>query len=669
MIDAIARLGALVLAESLPEGLERYTGLSVAEREQLGSLVQAPGADQTLVLEFDLDAPRFRGHHLEECKREDPLLYLYREGPTKGPLALPYGQVTERLTGEERAAGGIVKTVSNRLVGWAKAFKGEMSRYSGQLGDDEIAWLGKLADEIAARQADLSQVVDQVQTATPAKTRLFLSLAFVQGDEVLHLGSPRLPFARLFLLRTHARGFEGAERTAVCSLCGQSAAVSSKIGSDVFKFATFDQPAYVAGGLERREAWRSFAICANCHRLADQGLNFVKKHLTQRLGSDKSALSYWVVPSLLNPDSNTERARSLIEPLVELKGVGRQMSRAESRLLFSNEEDLLFYLQELGDHVVLSLNFVETDQSRERILLSIDDVLPSRLRRLFSAKWEVEGRAHAEGSLRAEWEFTLYRHLFPLCQVDHGGKSVDLRKSDFLAILDHAFRGVAMEPGYLANVFIGPVRTRFVAWRSEGGDDEENEWRFKDSALAAWLTWHFLDNLGTISNREEAETVAVGPWAGAYPSGRHYEWLEEFFARSPGTFQQDSAKVALLLGTLSEMVRQVQMKHLGSAPFAKQLKSLRMERRDLLDLLPRVTQKLAEYGEYRGSNRRLLEAASYYLTRAGTGAWPITSPEINLYFSMGMNLSFIISRGPGKADGVEEAGEEKLQDAGEETQD
>src|SRR5450759_4475278 len=75
---------------------------------------------------------------------------------------------------------------------------------------------------------------------------------------------------------------------------------------------------------------------------------------------------------------------------------------------------------------------------------------------------------------------------------------------------------------------------------------------------------------------------------------------------------------------------------------------LRMEQRDLLDLVPRITQKLTEYDAYSGRNRQMLEAVSFYLARAGIGPWPHTSAEINLRFSMGMNLGFVVRRGPGK---------------------
>jgi len=132
------------------------------------------------------------------------------------------------------------------------------------------------------------------------------------------------------------------------------------------------------------------------------------------------------------------------------------------------------------------------------------------------------------------------------------------------------------------------------------------------------------------------------------PSGPYFAWLEDFFDHSPRMFQHDAAKVAFLLGSLSDSVREVQLQNLQSAPFTKYLKSLRMEQRDLLELLPRITQKLTEYDAYKGRYRQMLEATSYYLARAGINPWPLTAAEINLLFSMGMNLGFLIRRGPEK---------------------
>ncbi|MGH2459341.1 MAG: TM1802 family CRISPR-associated protein, partial [Chloroflexota bacterium] len=361
------------------------------------------------------------------------------------------------------------------------------------------------------------------------------------------------------------------------------------------------------------------------------------------------------VPSRLNPNTDGDDARDLLALLARPRDAGTNLTKAERRVLLAGEDDLFGRLQELPDHLTFSLTFVEKAKARERILLTVDDVLPSRLRRLFEAKARVEKRGHEGGYLRDEWEFTLYRHLFPLCEVDRGGGKVALRRPDFLAILDHVFRGAPVQASYLANTFIGPLRTRFVAWRGEQGDDRDSEFAFRSIVQGAWLTWHFLDDLEIIS--EEGTLAEMTMSSSDHPrlSGPYFEWLEEFFAEGARTFRSDAAKVAFLLGSLADSVREVQLANLKAAPFAKYLKSLRMEQGDLLDLLPRITQKLTEYDEYRGRNRQMLEAVSYYLTRAGIEAWPMTSAEINLIFGMGMNLGYLVRRGPGKTTGADAA--------------
>ena len=645
MIDAIARLGALTMEESLPPGLDRYTDLDGRQRRTLGALVEPPGVDEVLVLDFDRDPPTFRGHHREGCDNGDPLRYLYRAGHSKGALALPYGQVTGRV-------------VSNRLVMWATDIKKERDSYRDSLTDREIAWLEALADEILARQTEISRIVDEVQSSTPSKIRLFLSVAIADGEKTLPLGHPSLPFARLFLARHKARMFQGVEgQVAVCSLCGRTTAVSHRFGSNVFPFATFDQPTYVAGGLERRFAWRSFALCAECHLLADQGRRFVEQRLTRRIGVGRSSLSYWVVPSLLSPETQSEDAREVMRLLERQSRAGKDLTRAARRVLLASENDLLDELKELGDCVSFTLAFVEKVQARERVLMTVEDVLPSRLRRLFDVKRAVEESAHADGYLPQAWEFTLHHHLVPVCQVDHGGDRTDLRRADFLAILDHVFRGVALESSYVAEVFMSPLHARFASWCSERRDDTDAERRFMDTARAAWLSWRFLDGLGVIHHNWEVESMETVTVDQPRPAGPYFEWLEGFFAGSARTFRHDAARAAFLMGCLTDSVREVQLKHLKAAPFTKHLKSLKMEQRDLLALLPRITQKLTEYEAYTGRNRRMLEAASFYLARAGIEPWPLTSAEINLLFAMGMSLAFVVRRGPGRPDGAEEPAE------------
>lgn len=653
MIEAIAKLGTLTLAGSLPAGLSQYHDLSGSERDELGALVEPPGADKVIVLVFDRDPPKFRGHHLEDCKNNEPLHYLYRSGPPNGPLALPYGQVTGRLSDKEREAGkSIVKIVKNRLVGWANALTKEADGYRELLGSGNVAWLKALAKEIDAKQQELSDVVEHVLGTTPGKVRLFLTLAFRDGESDLHLGDPSLPFARLFLARSRARMFEGEERIGTCSLCGAEAAVSPKFGSDIFPFATFDQPTYIAGGMRQRDAWRSFALCSDCYRAAGQGRRFTEAHLTRRFGAGASALTYWAVPSLLNPNTEEESASEVLGTLKHQEDAGgtARLTARERKVLLTNEDDLLDQLKELNDYVSFSLIFVEKQKARERILLTVDDVLPSRLRRLFAVKTEIEARNYNLGYLPDGWEFTLYRHLSPLCEVDRGGGKTELRRADFLAILDHIFRGVPLEAPFLANIFAGPLRTRFVAWGGELPD--ENQKKFRAITQAAWLTWHFLDGLDLMLEKETLMMADAPTSSATRPTGTYFEWLEGFFDASARTFQSDAARVAFLLGSLSDRVRGVQLDRLnGSAPFAKYFKSLKMDQSDLLELLPRITTKLTEYDALDVRNRQMLEAVSFYLTRAGIESWQLTSAQINVLFSMGMNLGFIVRRGPGKAEG------------------
>ena len=80
----------------------------------------------------------------------------------------------------------------------------------------------------------------------------------------------------------------------------------------------------------------------------------------------------------------------------------------------------------------------------------------------------------------------------------------------------------------------------------------------------------------------------------------------------------------------------IQYQERSSTPFKTKLQGLSLDERMIKGLLPKIQNKLEEYGK--NYYRNLEELISKHMVKAGSN-WGMTKDEISFYFVLGMNLS------------------------------
>ena len=113
--------------------------------------------------------------------------------------------------------------------------------------------------------------------------------------------------------------------------------------------------------------------------------------------------------------------------------------------------------------------------------------------------------------------------------------------------------------------------------------------------------------------------------------------FDSLFKKYEPTFETPAKRGLFLLGALTELLLRRQYKDRGSKPFMKELKSLKMDQKDFIGLLPKIQNKLEEDNAFDKGKRSIAEEASHYLLLAGDN-WKMSVDEMNFYFSCGMNL-------------------------------
>lgn len=215
---------------------------------------------------------------------------------------------------------------------------------------------------------------------------------------------------------------------ASCSSLMSGEIVSANV-SDVFSFATFDKPGFLPGATKQggssvvlRKVW---PLCHSCNGLLSRGRSYIDQNYMR--GDIVPGLKLFVVPELIASSS-------------QLSHVDKN-----AHLFLKNgikmEERLFQYLAKQGDSLVFHFLFWEKNKAQELVHLMIEDVPPTRLKRLESKWRETTG-------------------VFPFLSKNE--QMIDQRSS-----LDFAFKSLL----------------RFFLSGSK--NDGEKKW-LKNKALAVW---------------------------------------------------------------------------------------------------------------------------------------------------------------------------------------
>ena len=191
----------------------------------------------------------------------------------------------------------------------------------------------------------------------------------------------------------------------VCSGCGTEMEQTEKHANldEIFAFATFDKPGFLPGfpsgnndAAARRKVW---PLCRSCCGLMSRGRNYIDR-LYMRSGIIHD-MSVFVVPELL----------FLGDRLQQLDSNSQDFLATGIRL----EEKFFSYLARQGEGLVFHFMFWEKNNAQELVHLMVEDVPPTRLKKL-ALKWsnsvaaypfpiregaEVEERNNLDYAIRA----------------------------------------------------------------------------------------------------------------------------------------------------------------------------------------------------------------------------------------------------------------------------
>jgi len=518
----------------------------------------------------------FSGIEIEQFQMEKKSIYLYKERDSKGNKPAPIAPINVKNP---------EKTLK-KIKRWLNACIQNTS-----LRDEEKKLIKSVSDTLENHSQKIIDSLKNKINELYRKETKFLTIKLENGRK--YLGDYEV-FKKSYNYISSQKIQKSSAKNETCSICGEiKDYVSAR--TFVYNFDTDDKPGFIYE-FNIENFWKNFPVCQECRGLLKRGRDFIDSKLTFKF----YGLKYQIIPKTIFNEKET--IKEIIDILSDTQKSISLKERIIKRLT-DDENEIFEYISEKRDVVSFNLLFLQTKQSAERILLLIEDVLPSRIKKIFEAKDAVDS------TFGEEFNFGKIRTFF--YKSDDEKRNSDLDKY-FLEIVDSVFKGKKLDFSFLTKFFMKTIRREFIK-------DSFYLPRIKDAMMCT----SFFEKLNLISFKEVLMEQNI---------------FETIFTKYGKSLNNSATRGIFLLGVLTQMLINKQSSGRDSKPFMKKLKSLRMEEKDIKALLPKVVNKLEEYDSFDKGKKIIAQEASRYLLEAGH-CWRIPIDEINFYFVCGMNLS------------------------------
>lgn len=561
MIHAVAELGLLSL---------KYTG-----KDLLAALIETVNEKNyphMLLIELEKQDERyiFTGIGLEETNCAGSEAYLYRRGSPNGANFSLSALITEPE-----------KTFNVKILGW---FKNALKM---PLSPDGLVMLTSIKDCLENDKDRIVNLLKEKFTETKGSAGLTVKVDSQYLREVTI-------FRDIFLQQVTAKENTISAEDKSCSICGKRKAKVSA-GAPAYAFYTIDKPGFITGHFIKENSWRNYPVCSECSIALGEG----KRLIEQNLRFLFYGLSYQIIPKFIF----NEPSPLIVNILAKEMDKNLKLKAEAGTKLTNYEDEILYELASEKDYMTISFLFLQKVQSAERILLLIEDVLPSRLRLLFQAKAAVD-------RVFPEQPFHLGRIRTFFSKSDEGKRDNDLDKY-FMEIIDKIFKGSMLNISFLATHFMREIHRDF---------NNGNTNSFK--VLDALEDTQFFAHLHLLGREEVKMSETI---------------FQPVFEKYGTQLDTPEKRGVFLLGALTKMLLNVQYVERKAQPFLVQLKGLKMDAGYMRGLLPKVVNKFQEYDRFDKGKGQLAEAISTLMLES-SAKWRMSVDELNFYFVCGMSL-------------------------------
>ncbi|MGI6776506.1 MAG: TIGR02556 family CRISPR-associated protein [Acetivibrionales bacterium] len=382
---------------------------------------------------------------------------------------------------------------------------------------------------------------------------------------------------------------------------------------NTYNFYTLDKIGFVSGGLDQEKAWRNYPVCSSCAHTLEYGRRYISKNLTSRF----SGFDYSVIPKLsINNKLVMDEVFDILEDFEREKFSSSE--RVKDNLL-NSEENFLEIMSENRNFLNYNLLIFREEQSGSvfRILLYIEDIVPSKLKSILRIKEKVDdmdifkGFTGKDGSTYdLKFHFDRIRYFFP------NNKFEGNHDKSFLEILNNIFTYKKISYTFLLGKIIEKIRELF-----------SREEYIDNAVLSALMTIIFINNLNIFNDKPKGVLKIMAEQDGSFQ--KYLNFMDEY----KDVFDSDFKRAVFLLGILVDRLLSIQYLERNSKPFYSRLNGLKLNEKLVRRIFTETLNKLNEYEKnhyYAG----LEELISLYML----SGCELSDNDISFYFALGMTL-------------------------------
>ena len=410
----------------------------------------------------------------------------------------------------------------------------------------------------------------------------------------------------------------------VCSIC-----LNQKDGlygfSIPYSFFTVDSPGF-SYDFDQTNAVKQLPVCLDCaKKIRGSGRNFLENELKLRLCNT----DYFIIPELLeSSDNKQEKLQKVINKIKEGRSKLNNIYTSETNFKTINraESYLLKDLASENDYIHFNMFFYKQDQSKFNILTSIDEVLPSTLRKLYIVIKETDELLRKnyiyihtkKEDVEIKFNFLILSNLLENQEIQYNKRS----KKEFLEVLNKFLTLRPISYSYLLNK-INEKLNKNVADYIQG-----SFYKYRELLFESFLFLNILLKLKLIDLGENQTTMNKIDTPN----------LDLLCAEFPEFFDNPVRKAVFGLGLLTENLANIQNKDRGTKAIYKKLRNFNVDLKFLTEkILPELKNKFHAYNKDYKSINILFEEISRCLL--ASGCKDLTSGETSYIFVLGINLS------------------------------
>jgi len=351
---------------------------------------------------------------------------------------------------------------------------------------------------------------------------------------------------------------------------------------NTYNFYTVDKKGFVAGGFNQTESWKNYPVCSECSETLENG----KKYLENNFKDKFSGFTYMVIPKTVFDIKDDNDLNYFNDLLKEFENKNKiSISNERKKELFYNESISTEAMSEMQNNMFFNIMFYEEKNGGVvfKILLNIEDVLPSRLKKIFDVKIEVEKKEifkHLKGKEKDSFydlifNFGLIRDFFPNKSIEG-----DWDKS-FLEIINSIFINKKIDYSYLLNSYLRIIYPKINNGESVYGDMRKS-----------LLILEFLIKMDLLKNKEKGELKEM------IEKTEKNEVYLKFFEDHKAVFDSDIKRAVFLEGLFVQKLLNLPEQQ-QSKQFYARLNGLKMNEKIIKRAFTEAINKLNEYPDKR----------------------------------------------------------------------